>query len=371
MSRSPSRVIGIDGSRLTVGARTGTETYTYQLLTALAKLDLPDPVRVYLNRTSPPADLPPIGKPVCLPFTRLWTHLRLSWEMQRHPPDVLFVPAHVIPLRHPRSVVTIHDLGYLHFPDAHPAKSRRMLDWTTRWSARIATRMIAISDATKRDMIANYDIPDARIAVIPHGVSPDFRPADPEAVLTVRSKYHLPERYILAVGTVQPRKNLGRLAAALSLVARAGLPHHLVIAGKPGWLANNVKAELRASGMRSRLSLLGYVAAEDLPALYSGADAFCFPSLYEGFGLPVLEAMACGTPVVASNTSAIPEVAGEAAILVSPTDVRELGAALVRVLADELRRRELIDRGRQRAGIFTWERTARATLDVLRHVRDA
>ncbi len=363
-------MIGIDGSRLTAGERTGTETYTFQLLSALARLGVNDHIRIYLNASTPPADLPLIGDPVCLPFPRLWTHLRLSWEMQRHTPDVLFVPAHVVPLRHPRSVVTIHDVGYLHHPESHPAAARRMLHATTRWSTRVASRIIAISEATKRDLTAHYAVPAERIQVIHHGVDHTMRLASRESIVELRHRLGLPEAYVLFVGTIQPRKNLGRLAEAMSFVANAGLPHRLVLAGKRGWLASEVETHISRSASADRVQYLGYVATSDLPTLYSGADAFCFPSLYEGFGLPLLEAMACGTPVVAANSSAIPEVAGDAALLVDPTDVAAIGTALVRVLTGEPIRRQCIVRGRTRASTYTWERTAEATIGLLREVRD-
>jgi glycosyltransferase involved in cell wall biosynthesis len=363
-------VIGIDGSRVTVGERTGTETYTYQLLRALARLGVRDPIRLYLNAAAPPVDLPTIGEPICIPFPRLWTHARLSWEMLRRPPGVLFVPAHVVPLRHPATVVTIHDLGYLGHPESHPASDRRMLDVTTRWSVRVARRIIAISDTTRRDLMTHYGVPASRIQVIPHGVDHAMRPATGEAIAELRRRLDLPDAYVLFVGTVQPRKNLGRLAQATSVLAQASLPHRLVIAGKRGWMADQVDAEIAASGMAERVRFLGYVAAADLPTLYSGADAFCFPSLYEGFGLPVLEAMACGTPVVASHSSAIPEVAGHAALLVDPTDPAEIGRALCRAIGDGSLRSKLVAYGRARADQFTWERTAQETITVLRDVRD-
>src|SRR5262245_55481878 len=225
-------VIGIDGSRLSVGERTGTETYTFQLLSAVSLLPRDDPIRIYVNAEEPPADLPEVGASVCMPFPRLWTHVRLSWEMQRRPPATLFVPAHVVPARHPRSVVTIHDLGYLYHPDAHPPTTRRMLHWTTKWSVRAAQRVIAISETTRRDLEEHYRLAAGRITVIPHGVDRRFRPVDSAALAELRTRMHLPDRYILFVGTVQPRKNLARLAAALSLVARDGFPHWLVVAGK-------------------------------------------------------------------------------------------------------------------------------------------
>jgi glycosyltransferase involved in cell wall biosynthesis len=246
-----------------------------------------------------------------------------------------------------------------------------MLDLTTRWNARSARTIIAISEATKRDLIDFYGTPAGKIEVVHHGVGPDFHPRTQAEIASTLDRLGIRQPYILSVGTVQPRKNFGRLAAATASVERAGLPHQLVIAGKRGWLADRVDREMAASGQRDRVQTLGYVAPIDLPALYSGASAFCLPSLYEGFGLPVLEAMASGTPVIASHSSALGEVAGAAAITVDPTNVDAIGDALVRVLADDALAKELRDTGLRRAAEFTWERTARATLEILRRVRDA
>lgn len=291
--------------------------------------------------------------------------------MAIRPPGVLFIPAHVIPLIHPRSVAVIHDLGYLHVPEAHAASTRWMLDLTTRWNARVARKIIAISDATKRDLIAAYETPEGKIVVVPHGVSSTFRPRSASETAETLNRLGVQRPYVLTVGTYQPRKNFGRLARAMAWVASAGLPHELVIAGKRGWLANQVDHDIAASGQTQRVRRLGYVAAADLPALHAGASAFCLLSLYEGFGMPVLEAMASGVPTVTSNTPALVEVAAHAAVMVDPMDPDAIGAALVRVLADASFTEELRAAGLKRAAEFTWSRTARATLDVLRQVRDA
>jgi glycosyltransferase involved in cell wall biosynthesis len=362
-------VIGIDASRLSVGQRTGTETYTYQLLSALARLDVDDPIRLYLNADQPPDLDPPFGESVLMPFPRLWTHGRLSWEMLRRPPGVLFVPAHVVPAIHPRTVVTIHDLGYLHEGAAHPSAQRRMLDWTTRWSCRAAAHIISISEATKRDLQSAYHVPGDRITVIAHGVDASFHPRSSAEITAVKQRYQLPSDYLLAVGTIHPRKNYGVLAEALRAVEQAALPHRLVIAGKRGWLADQVDQAVDASGMRHRVQFIDYVPQADLPALYSGAALFCFPSRYEGFGLPALEAMACGVPAIVSDRGSLPEVAGDAATIVDPTDANALGAAMVKLLRDGAARARLVERGRKRAAAFTWDHTARQTLDVLRAVR--
>lgn len=363
-------VIGIDASRLSVGQRTGTETYTYHLLSALAQLGIEDPVRLYLNADEPPDLAFPLGEPVFMPFPRFWTHGRLSWEMLRRPPGVLFVPAHVVPAIHPPTVVTIHDLGYLHEGAAHPAAQRRMLDWTTRWSCRAARHIIAISEATKHDLQTAYAVPANRITVIPHGVDRSFHPRSEAEIAVVKQRYHLPDAYLLAVGTVQPRKNYDRLAGAMRAVEQAGLPHRLVIAGKRGWLADQVNQAIAATGMHHRVQFIDYVPQTDLPALYSGAALFCFPSRYEGFGLPALEAMACGVPAIVSDRGSLPEVVGDAAMVANPDDVDALGEAMVRLLRDGAERARLVEHGRRRAAAFTWEHTARQTLAVLRGVRD-
>jgi glycosyltransferase involved in cell wall biosynthesis len=366
-----SQIIGFDGSRLAVGERTGTETYSYHLLQALAQIGDTEPIRVYLNSDRPNPELPIGFDYTPIPFPRFWTHGRLSWEMIRRPPGVLFVPAHVVPLWHPRTVVTIHDLGYIHEPESHPANQRRVLDWTTRWSCRAATKIIAISEATKSDLVHHYGIEEQTIRVIHHGVSDSIRRPSDDEIARVRAKYALPAHYVLFVGTVQPRKNIARIVAAMKSVEAASLPHRLVVAGKPGWLGDQVERDVAETGRPDLIQRIGYVPDEDLAALYSGADAFCFPSMYEGFGLPILEAMACGTPVVTSTRGSLPEIAGDAALLIDPTSVDEIGRALVRVLSDPNLRTRLITAGEVRARHFSWRVTTSVTLDLLVEVRDA
>jgi glycosyltransferase involved in cell wall biosynthesis len=290
--------------------------------------------------------------------------------MLRRPPGVLFVPSHVVPLWHPRTVVTIHDLGYLHEPDAHPPAQRRMLEWTTRWSCRAATKIIAISNSTKHDLVTKYAVPDAKIRVIHHGVDPSFRKATPPEIARVRSHYGLPDSYVLFVGTVQPRKNIARIAAAIMKLAATGLPHKLVVAGKTGWLGNEVEKAIAALDRSDLVLRLGYVAPGDLAALYSGADAFCFPSMHEGFGLPVLEAMACEVPVIVSDRGSLPEIAGNAAIVVEPTSVDQIAEALVRILTNPVERSRLVDAGTRRERDFSWTSSASETLKLLVDVRD-
>src|SRR5262245_40927137 len=407
--------IGIDASRMAVAARTGTEHYTYELLAALARRDQQTRYTLYCNQM--PAALPPLGPNFALrriPFPRLWTHARLSAELLAHAPDVLFVPAHVLPLGAPlrrrmRTVVTVHDLGYLRFPEAHTQAQRLYLRLSTLWSARAASRLIAISAATRDDLVRVAGVRPEKIAVVHHGLSPRFRPVADGEIAAVLRRYgiaganehaigagdhtpageHKARPYLLYVGTVQPRKNLVRLIEAFAQLddrrpttddrrPTAGqiiAPNlqsaicnlQLVIAGKRGWLTEEIERRAAELGVAERVRFTGYVADEDLPSLLSGALAFVLPSLYEGFGMPVLEAMACGAPVLASNTSSLPEVAGDAALLVDPTDTAALADGLARLATDAGLRAELRARGLARAAEFTWDRCAAETLAVLKH----
>jgi glycosyltransferase involved in cell wall biosynthesis len=362
-----------------------------------------------------PAALPPLGPNFALrriAFPRLWTHARLSAELLAHAPDVLFVPAHVLPLGAPlrrrmRTVVTVHDMGYLRFPEAHTPAQRLYLRLSTIWSARAATQLIAISAATRDDLVRFAGVRPEKIAVVHHGLSPRFRPAADAAIAAALRRYgivganehavgagdHQPtgeyngRPYILYVGTVQPRKNLVRLIEAFAYMLEirdwrleigTSMPNpqslisnlQLVIAGKRGWLTEEIEQRAAALGIAERVRFTGYVADEDLPALLSGALAFVLPSLYEGFGMPVLEAMACGAPVLASNTSALPEVAGDAALLVDPGDTAAIASGLARLAADAGLRADLRARGLAHAAQFTWDRCAEQTLAVLKGIRD-
>jgi glycosyltransferase involved in cell wall biosynthesis len=302
-------LIGIDASRATTARRTGTENYSLHLIRELLALGAEHRFRLYFNQP-PPVDLfAGLFEQKVIPFPRLWTHVRLSWEMLTQPPDLLFVPSHVLPLVHPRqSVVTVHDLGYHRFPQAHTLTQNVYLRWSTRYNARNAACVLADSEATQRDLMVYYRVAESRIAVVYPGRDESMAPvADPVLLAAVRARYGIAGPYLLYVGTLHPRKNLVRLVQAFAqLPARdPQFPVHdlhLVLAGQPGWLYDEIMAQIRRLGLEDRVLLTGYVPDSDLPALLSGAVAFVFPSLYEGFGLPVLEAMAFVTPVVCSNT---------------------------------------------------------------------
>jgi glycosyltransferase involved in cell wall biosynthesis len=234
----------------------------------------------------------------------------------------------LLPLRGVPTVLTVHDLIFRHLPEHHKPLNRWYLNLTMPLYCRRASQLIVVSEQTRRDVMQAYGVPPERISVIPEAAAPGFAPASPSAVEAVRARYHLPGHYLLTVGTLEPRKNLERLLAAWEPLYQAGSAPPLVIAGKRGWLYDNFFAALERSPARAGVVLTDYVEEADLPALYSGADLFVIASLYEGFGLPPLEAMACGVPVVCSNTSSLPEIVGEAALLFDAHDVQALTAAL-------------------------------------------
>ncbi len=302
-----------------------------------------------------------------LPRSRLWTHLHLSREMLSQSPDLLFVPAHVLPLWRPRrTLVTIHDLGYRYFPEAHPPRQRLYLDLSTRWNAQVATHVIADSRATQEALMREYGTPEEKITVVYPGYDRQLHPVrDPRRLEAVRERYGLRPPYILHVGRIQPRKNLLRLVQAFARL----LPDHpeltLVLAGPEGWLAAPIREHVTAARLEGRVHFPGYVAEEDKPALISGALCFAFPSLYEGFGFPVLEAQACGMPVLTSTTSSLPEVAGEGALLVDPLDTGAIAAGLRSLIEDQTLRARLVVQGELNLTRFAWEKSARRVVGLI------
>lgn len=358
-------LIGIDGSRLSRVEKTGTETYSDAIIEELVRNHDEAEWRIYLDRDLGRPHWSDRAQARTITAPRLWTHGRLSIEMATRPPDLLFVPAHVVPVVHPRSVVTIHDLGYLHVPEGHPPRQRRMLDAATRWNAYAACRIIVPSTHTKRDLIHRYGTAEDRIAVVHHGVDERFRRAAPRQGPRVREAYRLRRSYLLAVGTIHPRKNLSALARATARLVARGRDLDLVIAGKDGWLAGDVHDQLLATGLGARLKTLNYVAAVDLASLYAGAACFVQPSLFEGFGMPVVEAMASGAPVVCARNSSLPEIAAEGADYFDTVDDEHLASILEGILADDGYRARLIERGRRRAESFSWARCASETMAVL------
>ncbi len=283
---------------------------------------------------------------------------------------------HLLPrFKRMRTVFTLHDLIFRFFPQHHLPRNRIYLMLAMPLFLHRSDRIICVSEQTRRDAQRLYHVPDAKLRVIYEGVDLRFhRVTDPAALNRARERYQLPERFILAVGTIEPRKNLSTLFEAYATLLQAGdAPSSivngqssigLVVAGKQGWLVESTLQAVRARGLEGKVQFTGYVADEDLPALYTLAKVFAFPSVYEGFGLPPLEALACGTPVVCSNASSLPEVMGDAGLLVSPTDAQAWMLALGRALTDASLRRDLAKRGPRQAARFTWADAARRTRAV-------
>lgn len=301
-------------------------------------------------------------------FRILWEQTGMPVTVAAQRLDVFHGPISVVPMvsRVP-SVVTVHDLAFLKFPGQVPAKRRNWLVAATRLSARKADRVITISQNTKHDLQEWLGLPDERIAVIPLGISPHVRPVDGTSLDVFRMKWELDRPYILAVGTLEPRKNLPTLLRAFAKI-RDQVDHQLVLVGPEGWLTGELKTTLDELALGDRVRLTGFVSDEELGGWYSGADLFAFPSHYEGFGLPSIEAMRCGAPVLASNTSSFLEVVGDAGVLIPPTDVDLWAESMLALLRDDVRRAELRERGFARAQQFSWQRTAQETYDTYREV---
>ncbi len=264
-------------------------------------------------------------------------------------------------------VVTLHDVIALVLPETFPLKYRLVFQVAFSAIRRQADMVIVPSESAREDVVRYLKVDRGRIAIIPYGCEERFRPVgDPECFEAVRRKYGLPERYVLFVGILQPRKNVATLLRAFSLllVEKLGQDLKLVVAGERGWGYGDLFETVEALGLHDHVIFTGFVEEEDLPDLYRGALLFVYPSLYEGFGLPILEAMACGTPVITSNISSMPEVAGDAAVLVDPTQPEALASAMASVLTDEELRKGLQWKGIARASGFSWDAVARKTLQV-------
>ncbi len=284
------------------------------------------------------------------------------------PADIFHATDHLLPyLPHTRTVFTLGDLTFLSHGQTHATLNRTFLRLMMPLFLRRADAIIAISASTRREMERYYRPLPTLCHVIYPGVHSRFRPVTDEAVLAdVRARYSLPARFVLYVGTIEPRKNLPALIRAYQQAAIADV--RLVIAGKKGWMYAETFAQVQVLGLEDQVLFTGFVADDDLPALYTLAELFVFPSLYEGFGLPVLEAMACGTPVITSSLSSLPEVAGEAGLLVDPTDVAGLASAIRRVLDDAGLWGAMAEKGIAQAARFSWQRAAVETLALYREI---
>jgi glycosyltransferase involved in cell wall biosynthesis len=382
-------IIGFDGSRAfskneqsSPGdhGRTGTENYSYQLLRHLAKIESTNKYLVYLRPDSilgENENWPENFEFKTLNYPRLWTQFGLAKQTFIDSIDVLFVPAHTLPLiRKPglKTVVTVHDLGSEYLPQTHQLKQRLYLRLMQNYQLKTATKIIAVSLATKNDLVKKIGLDPSKIKVIYEGYDKElFRPVKNDALVNGLKGFNLvPQSYFLFVGTVQPRKNLERLIKAFYACLSRGPEEvwqsqtkiNLVIAGGKGWLSDEIYALPKKLGIEDRVKFLGRVEDRVLPVLYSGAIAFTFPSLFEGFGLPLIEAQACGCLVLTSNVSSMPEITGKGAIFTNPYSEIDIQNKLFDVINNK-KKEAIIKLGFENIKRFSWEKAAKETLEVL------
>ncbi len=363
--------IGIDYTAA-VQQGAGIGRYTRGLIGALAALDRTNRYVLFSAGRAAAERWPTNFSRRALPLTD--RHLAILWQRLRLPipvelftgrVDIFHSPDFVLPpVAAARTVLTIHDLSFMRYPEC---SSPPLLEYLMRSVPRSVARadlLLADSASTRQDLMELLGVPGERVRVVYAGVEGRFAPVEDKAVIgaTLR-RYGIQRPYILGLGTLQPRKNFVRLIQAYDRLRHAHhLPHQLVIGGGRGWLYEEIDACIERLGLQEQVRLIGFVQDDDLPALYTAADVFAFPSLYEGFGIPILEAMACGTPVVTATTSSLPEVAGDAALMVSPTDEEALADALWRALDDTALRDTLRRRGFDQVRRFTWEAAAQQLL---------
>jgi glycosyltransferase involved in cell wall biosynthesis len=365
--------IGFDGTPLN-GQRAGIGNYTSHLLTALLNHNSASDYLLYSNH--PLGNLEPTLRKAVqvpgyfLPSRWLWMQFMLPRLIGHTQPDICHYTNASAPVWHTKPfVLTIHDASLFLHREYHPWTRLLAIRTLLPIVARQADAIITVSEHARTDLAHTLRIPAHKIHVIYEAAPPHFRPITNKQVLaTLRQHYHLPEQFIFYLGTLEPRKNLTRLIHALHQLHQRGCPTKLVLAGPPGWHMNGFHQEIERLGLATAVHYLGYVPTDHLPGLYSLATVFAFPSLYEGFGLPPLEAMACGTPVLTSRGSAMAEVGGDAVYLVNPYDVAELAEGLHQLLTNTTLSQEYGHRGQQRSEQFSWERAARATTAVYQQV---
>ena len=350
----------------------GNESYATNLIEALAQIDKTNDYTLYVTKTEAVERFhrrwPNFEVRQTVPHTPLIRiPLVLSAELRKRPVDVLHVQFTAPPASPCPVVVSIHDLSFEHLPQTFTRRSRTQLRLTVRYSARVAARVIVPTHYGKNDLSTTYKIPLEKIEVIPLAAGRTFSPASEKDVQRVRQTYVIQDEYILSVGSIQPRKNLPRLIAAFARLrstwSNGKLPK-LVLVGKQAWLYDETIRAIESAGIEDSVILTGYVPAADLPALYTGATCFVYPSYFEGFGLPPLEAMRCGTPVITGNTTSLPEVVGDAALTVDPFSVEALESGIKKLLINPDLRATLRVKGLAQAEKFNWQDTARETLAV-------
>ncbi len=362
-------VIGIEAERANNPVKTGVEHYAKQVILGLAGLDAQNKYVLYL-RTKPERwllRLPNNFTVKVLPFPIFWTQFRISWEMFFHPVDVLFIPASALPFIHPKkTIVAIHDIGWKFYPESFTWFMRHFLEWSTAFAARRAANIIAVSESTKKDLVEYYGINEKRIKVIHHGYSSADVGSGLDSSEKRMGQNPSPQQpYVLFLSTLQPRKNLEGLIKAFRQlkIENPELPHNLVVVGKPGWKFEKILKEINRN--KDIVDYRNYVADKERFQILAGADLLVLPSFYEGFGMQILEAFSLSVPVATSNTSSMPEVAGEAAVYFDPYNIAEIKNAIKSVLMDKSLSDKLKEKGRERLKDFSWEKCTRQTWETL------
>jgi glycosyltransferase involved in cell wall biosynthesis len=364
--------IGID-ARIVHYARGGIRNYVLHLLGALAALGADIDYYVLHSRKdrNPPSPAPNFHPVACwTPSHHRVERWTLGIEVVRLGLDLLHTPDFIPPaFGYRRSVITIHDLNFLYYPKFLTAESHRYYNRQIEWAVLHADHILADSEATKSDLISLLDVPPAKVTVVHLAAAPAFRPLPEVEARRVVAQYGLEPGFLLFVGTMEPRKNLPGLLQAYRLLLNAeATAAPLVLVGSKGWLYDEVFERVEVLHLTDQVCFLHNVPDADLPGLYNAASVLAMPSFYEGFGFPALEAMACGTPVVVASRASLPEVVGDAGMLVNPEDPDDIASALIRVLTEPSLRDQMRERGLAQAARFTWERTARATLAVYQQV---
>lgn len=365
-------IIGIDASRAFIKNRTGIEEYSYQVIKHLTR-ELKDCQVVLYIRNNQEIDfaLPENWRIKTIKRSRIWTQLGLSFEMLFHPVDVLFVPAHTVPIIQPEdTIVTVHGLEYEFCPQAYSFWERFYMRWSIKNSCRWAKTIIAVSKNTKKDLIKLYDVPEEKIEVIYEGVSTNY-----ELNTNVRITNNISNKltklkaksYLLFIGRLEKRKNIvGIIKAFEILKEHYKIPHKLILTGKFGYGEQEILRELENTNCADDIILPGYVSEAEKWELLKNTDVFLFPTFYEGFGLPVLEAQASGVPVVAGNNSSIPEIIGDSAFLVNPNNAEEIADAAFKLISDENLKNDIIKKGYENVKRFSWAKCAQETAQLIR-----
>ncbi|HLM83965.1 MAG TPA: glycosyltransferase family 1 protein [Candidatus Bathyarchaeia archaeon] len=371
-----SRMIGIDASRAFVKTKTGIEEYSYRVIKGLTDCLRDQRVVLYLDpRVNKLAyidfDLPENWKTKFISAPKFWTQVRLSLEMIFHPVDVLFVPAHTVPIIHPKNtVVTIHGLEYEFCPRAYSWFERLYMRWSIRRSCKWAQRIIAVSQNTKNDLKKLYKVPPEKVEVIYEGISESSQsPAFPFLEQSSRNSSK-PDfsKYLLFIGRLEDRKNiLGMVEAFERLKEKYKISHKLILVGKYGYGGEKIKNKVYSSVYKNDIILTGYISDEEKFYLLKSADVFLFPTFYEGFGLPILEAQSVGTPVITSNISSMPEVAGNSAVLVDPKGSEAIAEAAYKLISDESYKNDIIEKGYNNIKRFDWQKCAEEVSNLLRN----